>query len=92
MTFNDHKQHKIIHKLDERITAVESIVSVVAELASIMLAVVGFLGFVFTLVIDKVRGRLFEWGWLQVAGLFAFGTILILGCYMLWEIRNKKEN
>ena len=90
MVYDNHKQHKVVHKLDERITAVESIVMIVAKLGSIFLFIAGFAGFVLTASIDKIRGRLFEFDWFQISGLAIFLIMAITGVYMLWLIRKRQ--
>ena len=90
MVYDNHKQHKVVHKLDERITAVESIVMIVAKLGSIFLLIAGFAGLILTSSIDKIRGRLFELDWFQLSGLAVFLIMAITGVYMLWLIRKRR--
>lgn len=90
MVYDNHKQHKVVHKLDDRLTAVESIVMVVAKLGSIFLLIAGLAGFILTSAIDKIRGRLFELDWFQLSGLAIFAIMGVTGAYMLWVIRRKE--
>lgn len=88
MTHDAHKQHKVIHRIDERLSAVEHIVLVTAQLASVMLAMIGFFGFIITIIFDKVaRGLWQEFGWMQLAGMMIFLGIFIIGALMVIVIR-----
>lgn len=41
--------------------------------------VVGWAGLILTAFVDPIRGRLFEWSWLQGVGAVVFATIAIIG-------------
>ena len=73
------KQHKVIHKLDERLSTIEGIILLMAHIASIVLIIIGFSGFTIALTMDKIRGRLPEFDWLQITGMCLFFIVFIIG-------------
>ena len=88
MTHDAHKQHKVIHRIDERLTAVENIVLVTAQTAAILLTMIGFFGFILTLCFDKItRGLWQEISWMQMSGLMVTLGIFLTGALMIFVIR-----
>jgi hypothetical protein len=91
MVWDNHKSHKIVHKLDERLTKLEQLLYWEARIAAIIVMVIGVIGFLLTMFLDKLRGRLWEFGWLQKTGLGVFLAVFILGMFMAAEIKKAVE-
>lgn len=88
MTYDNHKQHKVIHRIDERLVAVENIVLITAHIAAVLLTMIGFFGFILTACFDKItRGLWQEISWMQLSGLMVTLGIFIAGVLMLVIIR-----
>lgn len=88
MAYDNHKQHKVIHRIDERLTAVETIVLITAQTAAILLAAIGLFGFIITILFDKItRGVWQEISWMQMSGLMITLGIFIVGVLMIMVIR-----
>lgn len=93
MTHDSHKQHKVIHKIDERLSAVESIVMITAQSAAVLLTMIGFFGFILTACFDKItRGLWQEISWMQMSGLMITLGIFITGALMIVVIRTARKD
>jgi len=66
---------------------IEGIIFLIAKLASIIIFISGLAGFILTFAIDRIRGRLTEFDWLQIGGLVIFLILFLTGGFMLWQLR-----
>ena len=88
MTFDSHKQHKLLHRLDERMNVLERSFYLIALFFTWLVLVLGIIGFGVTCLIDMMRGRLLEIGWLQKTGIAIFLLLALAGAIGLIMVRN----
>lgn len=84
------KQHKVIHRIDERLSAVEGIVITAARVSAVLLIMIGLCGFSVALYFDKIsRGIWQEFGWLQISGMVIFLGVLLSGIVIATIVRGE---
>lgn len=88
MSFDQHKSHKVLHRLDQRLTIIED----VAEALAWLITAIGSGGMLLTVYFSKLTWGLYRpWGWLRTTGLIAFAVILIIGVTTTVIIKSNRK-